>query len=467
MTVATLTGVPHARAWRARVHRAQRGHGRRSLSETLTDLYMVVWLVAIYGYALLTSMQQHLRAPAAPPDLMVRREWVAVAVLLAGAGLAWRGLRAVGPLLASPAEQSWGVATPIDRRSFLLPRFVVVLLGGAVVGAVAALLVVAFGLRLGHFGTSALAGGALGLAGVAACIAAQTLPQARWPRLFGTTLASLGAAAAAFMVIAYRRGRVPALPVGAIGHGLTVAGPVLAVLSVVLAVSALRRLDHAALGAGAELASAAMASAVWLDPSFLTRVLEVQRWRNVGRVRSLPFVRALRGRWSALLQAEARRLVRRPEALVIWIALALAQYAVAAVAPAVLGVTHVIGAYLAAGRLTNGLHVVAESNGLRRSLGGDERTLRFAHLVVPALGAVLWWVVTIPAGGPQLGGGAAVLLAGIVAAAYRGATRPAMSYDGMTVDTPFGMIPVGLIIQLVRGPDLLGVVIVLQLIFGR
>jgi hypothetical protein len=466
MTVAALPAVPRARAWRTRVHRARRLHRQRSLSDTLTDLYMILWLVVVYGYALLTSMQEHLRAPVAPPDLMTRREWIAVAVLLAGAGLAWRGLRAVGPLLASPAEQAWGVATPIDRRGWLLPRFVAVLAGGAATGAVTALLVIAFGLRVGHFGTAALAGSAFGIAGVTLCIVAQALPSARWPRLLGTTLTSAGAAAAAFMVIGYRMGHVPALPVVVTGRGLTMMGLALAVVSTVLAVSALRRLDHTALGAGAELASAAVASAVWLDPSLLTRVVEVQRWRRVGHVRRLPFVRVVGGRWSALLQAEARRLARRPGALVMWGALVLAQYAVAAVAPAVVGVSHVIGAYLAAGRLTAGLRAVAGSNGLRRSLGGDERVVRLIHLVVPTLGAVLWWAITTPAGGPRLGGGVVLLLAGIVGAAYRGATHSPMSYDGMTVDTPFGVVPIGLIIQLVRGPDLLGVVIVLQLILG-
>jgi hypothetical protein len=87
--------------------------------------------------------------------------------------------------------------------------------------------------------------------------------------------------------------------------------------------------------------------------------------------------------------------------------------------------------------------------------------------VVPTLGAALWWVVTAPAGGDRIGVAALLLLAGIVAAVYRSATRPAMSYDQLGIDTPFGLIPIGLLIQLVRGPDLLGAVIVLQLLLGR
>ena len=56
--------------------------------------------------------------------------WTGVAVVLAGAGFAWQALRTMGPMLATPAEQTWGTSTPVDRRGWLLPRFVAVLLAG-------------------------------------------------------------------------------------------------------------------------------------------------------------------------------------------------------------------------------------------------------------------------------------------------------------------------------------------------
>ena len=93
--------------------------------------------------------------------------------------------------------------------------------------------------------------------------------------------------------------------------------------------------------------------------------------------------------------------------------------------------------------------------------------MRLTHLVIPALGTALWWVITSPAAGPYLGAAAVVLIAGVVAAAYRSATRSPMEYGGTGFDTPLGTFPVELLIQLARGPDLLGVVIILQLILGR
>jgi hypothetical protein len=62
---------------------------------------------------------------------------------------------------------------------------------------------------------------------------------------------------------------------------------------------------------------------------------------------------------------------------------------------------------------------------------------------------------------------AALLPVGILAAGYRAATRPPMSYGGAAVDTPFGLIPVDLIRQLTRGPDALGLVLLAQLLVSR
>jgi hypothetical protein len=122
---------------------------------------------------------------------------------------------------------------------------------------------------------------------------------------------------------------------------------------------------------------------------------------------------------------------------------------------------------MAAGRLASGLRTVAGSAGLRRALGGDDLRVRLVHLVVPAAGTALWWAITGPAGGPRVGAGALLLVAGIVAAAYRGATRRPISYGAGVFETPLGLFPTGILLQLTRGPDLLGVVIILQLILGR
>jgi len=466
MSVPAAVGVPRARAWRTRLRRARRRHRTRSLGDTLTNLYMLLWLVVVYGGALVSTVREHLRAPAA--GAVAERYWIVVAALLAGAGLVWQGMRMLGPLLATPAEQAWGLSTPIDRRGWLLSRFVAVLLAGALGGAVAEAAVIVLGLRGGDMALSLLAGGLWGVAGTGAGVVAQGTPEhRRWPRRIGATLLGAGALAAALMVVAHYTGRVLPRPGWPMGPGLALIGLPLAVASVVVAFRRLHRVDTIALGAGAPVAEAAVTSAIWLDPSLLSRVLELRRWRRVGTVRSRRFLSIPPRRAAALLQAELRRQARRPGALVVWGALVLAQYAVAAVAPSVAGVAHVIGAYLAAGRLSGGLRTVARSAGLRRALGGGDVDQRLLHLVIPTLGTALWWVLTLPAAGPHLGGAAVLLVAGVVAAAYRAATRPPMSYGGGAFETPLGSFPVEILIQLARGPDLLGVVIVLQVLLGR
>jgi Family of unknown function (DUF6297) len=468
VSLAVAMRVPPARAWRTRLRRARRRHRRRSLGDTLSNLYMLLWLVFVYGVALVPSLREHLRSVSMAPGAAAARYWIVVAVLLAGAGVTWQAMRTVGPLLATPAEQAWGLATPVDRRAWLLPRFLVLLLAGALGGAVATAIVVVLGLGPDEWVAVALAGGTLALGGMAVGVAAQAAPEQRpWPRRVGTLLMSAGAAAAALVVVSHYTGRMAPRPSGALSPDLAIAGVPLAAAAVVVALRTLGRLDAMALGAGAQLAQAAATSVVWLDPSLLTRVLELRRWRRVGRVRSRAFLAIGPGRVSALLQAELRRQARRPGALAICGALALAQYAVAVVAPAVAAVAQVIGAYLVAGRLASGLRAVGGSAALRRALGGREMDLRLTHLVVPALGAALWWVLTAPAGGPSAGPATLLLLGGIVAATYRGATRAPMSYGPGAFDTPLGLFPAGILLQLARGPDLLGVVIVLRVLLKR
>jgi hypothetical protein len=206
---------------------------------------------------------------------------------------------------------------------------------------------------------------------------------------------------------------------------------------------------------------------VGLDPSLLSGVLEMRRWRRVGRVSSRPFRFPRLGRTGALLQAELRRQMRRPGALGVWGALALAYYALVLVAPSWSAVGRLVLAYLAVGRLAPGLRALARSPGLRRALGGEEWPTRILHMVVPGLGAVLWWLATSPAGGSAPRPGEIFLVAGVVGAVYRSATRPPMSYGGAALETPIGMVPLELLTQMARGPDLLGATIVFKVLMVR
>ena len=127
----TPVGVPSARQVRTHLRKARSRHHDHSLGDVLGDAYVMVLFVGMYGWFAISASRDLLDSPTVGQAEPGVRWWLAVAALLAGAGLAWRGLRALGPLLVTPATQSWATSAPIDRRAWLAPRFVLLLLGSA------------------------------------------------------------------------------------------------------------------------------------------------------------------------------------------------------------------------------------------------------------------------------------------------------------------------------------------------
>ncbi len=463
MSSAAVGVTPSARTLRRRVRRARRAHHGRSLGDALNDLYTLLWVFGVYGGIAVTAIVRHLRRPAAP--LPVETHWLLVAALLLAAGVAWWALRMVGPVLATPAERTWALSSPVDRGGWLRPRMLLLLFGvGA--GAALAATIAAVVVRSGAIGGSALAGAAAGVALAASAVTLQRVGEGagRWAALPGVLLVGSGLATAAVAVVARRTGMGLPHPAASAPLLLAATGVPLAAFAVFTAWRALGRLDAAALGAGAQVASAGATAAVGLDLSLLLDVLEVRRWRRVGTVRSRPFHAWPGARWMVLLEAEARRLLRRPDALAIGASLALAQYALAMAAPSSAVLLRPILAYVAANRLTAGLRTLSRAPGLARALGVGEGRLRALHMVVPALVVAAWWAVTAPTSATPPGRLDLALVVGVVGSAYRAATRPPMSYEGMALETPFGLLPVDMVRQLLRGPDLLGATIVLRLL---
>lgn len=454
---------PSARVWRKHLRAARRDHHARSLGDVLTDLYMLLWLLAVYGGALVAAVRRHLHTAPGAQRPGAETYWIGVAVLLAVAGLAWRAARAVGPLLATPAEQAWGLSTPVDRGGWLAPRFATLVLSAGAVGAVVALVATFLGSHFDALGWMLLAGCAYGVTLTASTVVVQgRTAGSRWLRPLGWILLGAGGLTTLGVVLAHYAGTVlprPTLPAPQVWALVVLP---LAVGAVTWARRALPGLDRAMLSAGADVATATLTASTALDPSLLTGVLEVRRWRGVGRVRSRPFRLGKYGRTWVLVEAELRRQLRRFGSLGVWAALALSLYAVAMVVPSAVGAARILLAYLAAGRLMGGLRTISRSQGLRRGLGGSEMDLRVAHLVVPALGTLLWWALTAPAGGIHLDAMELIMVAGVVAAAYRSATKPPMSYGGAVFETPMGLFPFELVFQLARGPDVLGGVLILH-----
>ncbi|GAA3007777.1 hypothetical protein [Actinokineospora diospyrosa] len=111
-----------------------------------------------------------------------------------------------------------------------------------------------------------------------------------------------------------------------------------------------------------------------------------------------------------------------------------------------------LGAYLAVLPFAGGLAEVIRTAGLRRWVSPTTKTLKFAALVVLTVAAALWTAATALLGLPFVP--LAVPLAAW--AVVRTVTRPDVDYTaGASVDVGGLYSPVGLVVQLLRGPDLL------------
>ncbi|MBX6750140.1 MAG: hypothetical protein IRY85_10810, partial [Micromonosporaceae bacterium] len=383
-TTVGSSAVPAARALRTWVRRARRAHHPGSLGDVLSDAYLVLLLVALYGWGGVTGLRRVLQEPAGQPAHADVRYWTAVAAALAAAGLIWHGLRVLGPLLVTPAAQAWLFSSPVDRGALLRPRFAALVAGS---GAAGGLLGLAAAAAVGTdqaavLGWSAVAGAACGAGGVGLGVVIQAARrEPRWSRLLGRGLIVAGAALA--LVVVTGEACPPSIdwcsdvalprPVGPLTAGPGLVAGLAAVVVTILAGRALGRIDRASLSTGVELANAATAAAFLLDPSMLTAHLESRRWRAVGRVRSRPLGADRPARYARfgrrfliLVRAELRRLGRNRSALALWAALLLVMYAVAVALPVIEGPMHIVLAYLAANRLASGLRAIARSPGLRR-----------------------------------------------------------------------------------------------------
>lgn len=121
-----------------------------------------------------------------------------------------------------------------------------------------------------------------------------------------------------------------------------------------------------------------------------------------------------------------------------------------------------VGGYLAAVPFAASLAQLCGMPGLRRWLGCSDRTLRLATAGVVVVVVAVWGALAVGLGVPL---SVPACLAALVAVGgvVRTVSRPALDYGNLGVaSTPDGnLVPVGLIVQLVHGPELLviGVVV--------
>ncbi|MBN9096872.1 MULTISPECIES: DUF6297 family protein [unclassified Pseudonocardia] len=462
--------TPRWRDVRARL-RGMRRAKRPSLMTVAGNVYQTLLYTVIIGGVFVQVLRSVLGDLLVPPGTGTQY-WLGAATALLGLALVLRVLPALGPVTVGPAAASWLLAAPIDRGAFLASRYLLVVAGGAVAGAAvggAALLV----------GLTADLPGAVGLVVSAAAVGVLLAVLAVWAqvrrgreRVLVRTAGALtvpAVAGIAVVVLLERAGSAPQAPPGGAATealvGVAVVALVPAVVAAVLGRLRLRGLDRTAVTAAGPLIAALTLSVGFMDGSITTGVSRERRLQAIGTVR---WARRLRGsRRRALVLADLRRMARARSALATAVALLVVPYlASVVVPPRVVPIAQLLGATLAAGGLADGLRAVAASRGLRRSLGGTNPDLLALHGVGPAAVAVLWTLLVAPAGGSVLS--LVLVPVSALAVVVRFATRPPRTYGGSMVDTGVGLgpLPVGMLVELSRGPLLFVVLAGVQLLAG-
>ncbi|WP_143139092.1 DUF6297 family protein [Lentzea waywayandensis] len=421
--------------------------------------------------------------------------WTALWLSVLGATVLMKVSLAFGPVFAGADRMFWVLSSPASRGALLRPRFFGLLAVGAAVGVVWPAVV--FGV-VGAV-VPPLVAGVLGAAcGLAVVAGAVVLQRAR-VRAQGWLSGLVGLAVVALVVPAGWFGvpvpwagsvGVPAdrpgelaggVPADQPGSGGTAAGELgtfggpagepgviwaawaVAIGLALVAAASVRHLRRSDLASGAALAGVTRVSVSWFDLALLGAILAERRARSLGRVKSARLNQG-RSHVAALAWTDALRLRRTPSAALVWAALLPVPALVALggepdIAPA----AHLVAAFLATDRLAAGLKFVCRSPAMRRALGLPDRQLRLAHLVFPAVGAVLWCAITTAFTPHVSVVNGIISAAGAVAVVYRIATRPPVDYGAAIVSFGmYGPTPAGLIVQLSRGPALLTVLGLVQ-----
>ena len=458
MTVITAGAV------RKELRTMRRRRKPRSLLRKLYDMSDTALYLAMAGGLVTEAVIKTRAAPdlSVPPTphAAASVSWMALAVAVAALAAFGQALLALGPIWAGSAAQTWILASPVDRRSALLPTFARTLLFAGVAGAlVAGALTAIYPPWLVNLPWNMISGFELGLALV--CLTADAQRRAQTVRRTQLVFAVLLGVAVVLGGVVALRLDVPGVPVPMDRLPFVLVAPLVG--AVVFGYRALSGLHRGSLSASAELVQAAAVSSTWLDLSLISSALAVRRARRIGRVRS---VRLRGSRAVAFVLADIARLRRYPATIAVWVALLpVPFFAAVSLPPIAVGPVQLLAAYAASDRLAGGLRTISGSAALRRALGGTDASLKIIHLVLPAVGAIVWCAITAAALPLVPTTTTVISAAGAVIVVYAMATRPPMNYGGGGgLDSPFGSMPVNMIRQLVRGPAILVGLAALQLI---
>jgi hypothetical protein len=452
------------------------------------DWYFIVFVVVLGAFMLSDFLAEPLsRLVSTGSTAPGQAEAGAALVLAAAAGLVLLA-QLLGPLALSPADASWLLLTPLNRRDVLrrpvTTAAAVCLLTGALLGVLALTMAAPYvrhGTRhaLGAWLVpAAIAGAASFLAAAFTAMLAQPWPP--WRARLRMICAAVAVAASLCAVVGERWAALPHHVTSVLASLSVTAADVIAAIALALSCGiallvrlALPRFPAGVLSADSARAGTTRLAAAYLNVPLLTWLAEDSYWR--GRLlKPRPWPKAVTpsakaisppasARVSSLAAACAlawvdwRRLARRPNLL---IALAASSLAPAVVGAALTGDARgygvaavLLGGAIAAGvQGTAAIRRDANDPTLFRLLGVDPAAALAARCVLPALLSTVWLVLALIVAvltGPLSGW--LWLLAGlaagpgVAAAALRIARTGPVDPTEQGPETPLGPMPPWLI----------------------
>jgi hypothetical protein len=406
------------------------------------------------------------RRLTAPPGSSAPAQAVAGAALVIGAAAGLLATtQAFGPLALSPADASWLLLSPVDRRDVLRrPTLMAAALAAFAGGVLGALALAMAGPYLRHEGhgvpwawlvLATLSGAGFFLAAVLGAVLVQ--PRKRWRFRLRAACATVSVAAAGCAVAGERWSAMARGVTGAFTRVSTGTLDMTAAVAVAAACTAglfvwrmLPRFPAAVLRAESARSSTALMAASFANLPLLTWMAEDSHWR--GRLLAArPWPRLSPA--FALAWADWRRLARRPALLAVLagstLAPALAGTAVTGHARGLTTAAVLLAGGIAAGTLgTAGTRRDTNDPTLRRLLGVTPGAALAARAALPALLSAAWLTLAltllIPAGvlsgwlWPLLGPAAGP---GLAPAALRIARTAPINPAERGPDTPIGPVP--------------------------
>lgn len=465
------------RELRKLTRQATEAHGGGAVGDLFGEVYTFVFsLLVAAAMAFGASQMLNTKLRPADAEAMLDPVWLGVAIAVVAVGSAVSLAARLGPIGLGGGEAAWLLPTPADRRGLLHPRLRVVTIVAAAVGAGTGVLAAALAGGTGGpgLGFGAALGGTLGLAAVLAVARTQVgrSGRAAHPAVaLGEGLVVLAPLLALAMVLLR-----PAPPTALPSPVAVALVAVLLVVSVLLLISTERHLDGisgAQIRARGAVTAYAAGAVTSLDTRELGRALSItsqpdsrRRSRGFGWVRG-PLTGLVTG--DALVTLRSRRHVI---AVVVWglvpIVVTLAGWASWTTLVAML-----VAGYATALACAEGARRAEMAPVLDRAFPVGAEHVRRIRLIWPGFVLVIWSMVTVGAWAALTGLDvgewlplAAVAAPTFAAGAIRGAYRKAADWSKPLVANPMGPpIPPGLFGMFAKGPDIV-VICLVPLILG-